>query len=293
VAPRLFEIVRDNATTYVYINGVLISSQAASGSQSAFDVFNFFKPVQVNTYFSGNCRLGDFVAYTTIPTDANRAYIRAGLAAKVGLGETLNVSTREAETGRVLVWDYRMGTWFVRDYQGKPITSLALEPGSTNVQGSGRVVLGVYDDADACTLWREDAGFDDADLSHVGTVLETGDIRLKGAQGGAAQAESSGLQNVRAMTLLGEVHGTPKLLVEESVNSSTTWTSKTAIDLAESEHWAWRYQTKLLRGGQHRYRLTEQQGDDGADVEGVAVSIMSLDVSTSGGAARVLPTNRG
>jgi hypothetical protein len=236
--------------------------------------------------------MGDWVAYSTIPSDADRAYIRAGLAARSGLGEKLGIPTYAAETGRVLVWDYRVGTWFVRNYQDQPIYSMALEDGDAGEGGSGRVVLGIYNDADAITLWREDAGWDDADAGHVATVLETGDIRLKGSQGGAMQAEALGLQRIRAINVYGTVRGGPELLCAESVDGGQTYESKDAVALTNSENWTYRYQTKRLRAQQHRLRLTEEAGATN-DCEGVAYAMLSLDCNPASGLARTLPTDRG
>lgn len=195
----------------------------------------------------------------------------------------------DSPTGRVLVFDYRVGAWFVRNYQGRPVSSMVLEPGDTAVEGAGRVVLGIYDADDGITLWREDAGFDDPD-GFVGTVLETGDIRLIGGQA-TTVGEAAGFQNIRSLMILGEVAASSKLLVEESYDSRGTWTSKPATTLSATDNFVTKYQTLRRRANTHAYRFTEQQATS-ADSEGIAYTLLSFDCDPKRGASRQRPTER-
>jgi hypothetical protein len=196
----------------------------------------------------------------------------------------------DSPTGRVLVFDYRIGVWFVRNYQGKPISSMVLEPGDTAVAGTGRVVLGIYDADDDLTLWREDGGWDDADGGFVSTILRTGDVRVAGGQA-ITLAEVAGRQNVRSITLLGSVTTAAKLLVEESYDSWATSTSKPATTLDATTALQFRYQTARRLANAHSFQFTEQEGA-AADVKGLSYTLLTIDCDSKRGASRVKPGDR-
>jgi hypothetical protein len=178
-----------------------------------------------------------------------------------------------AATGVVLAYDYDSDVWFVRSYQGNPISDMTLDDGD--------VIFGIYDSAAGLTLWKEDTGFDDADGSFVGTVLETGDIRL---------AAASGMQSMWRGTVLGKSTGRSILTVEESADGGAYMGRQ--FQLTTEDELERQYETFQRKAKRHRLRLTESTAGT-ADVEGVAYMVLTLDVAPLNGSTRSAAQVRG
>lgn len=185
-------------------------------------------------------------------------------------------------TGRVLVWDYRVQTWFVRNYQGKPVADMVLEDGDTAVAGAGRVVFGIYDDANDLTLWREDSGFDDADGSFVSWLLRTGDIRY---------ANGLGRHSVRRISLLGECVEGEAINVRESTDSGDTWTIVKSMSVATEQDMKRGWQSRKRKSAAHAYEIYSSQSS-AADSEGVALTALTIEGNPLRGATSLSQMER-
>lgn len=174
-------------------------------------------------------------------------------------------SLSPAPTGIVLAFDYAIGQWFTRTYRSAPISSMTIH--------RGNLAVGVYDDDDAATIWREDSGWDDATGAFVSTLLETGDIRLGGL---------GGMHTLNHLLVLGERKGTCQLQIREKVDGSSYSTPVTwALTSAEAElprH----YQTKQRKASTHRIELSETQSGGTVDTEGFAYTGLRLEAAPLG-----------
>lgn len=170
---------------------------------------------------------------------------------------------------RVLAFDYENKVWFVRNYQGKPISDMVID--------GDDVVFGVYDSAAGLTLWKEDAGFDDANGGYVGTTWELGDIR---------HAKASGLQSFWSATILGEAVAPCMLKVEEMADDGTyDFNAQYQVSRSESD-FARQYPVRQRKARKHRLRLSEVSTGT-ADTEGIAISMLTLELEPLGGASRL------
>lgn len=173
-------------------------------------------------------------------------------------------------TGRVLAYQYDIGQWFVREYAGKPVSSMVVH--------QGNLVLGIYEDAADCTVWREDAGWDDAEGNFVGWTIETGDLRLGGF---------AGMHRINHLTVLAERLGTCRLQIREQVDGGG-WSQPVAWNATTTEEEFLRhYQTMRPKGTAHRFEFRELQFGDVVDSEGLAVTGVSLAATQLSGATRL------
>ncbi len=180
-------------------------------------------------------------------------------------------------TGRVLAFDYSNRVWFVRNYQGNPISSMVVHDGA--------VVFGIYDSASSLTLWQEDSGFDDGDGSYVPRTIELGDYRLKNVMGH---------QEVGFATILGEAFGAELVTVSDSVDSGQTYSDgATFIANAAEPNFQRRYQTRYRKGASHRLKLVFAQNGSTVDTEGIGVIGMTLEGTALRGAARLPMSSQG
>lgn len=161
--------------------------------------------------------------------------------------------------GRILVYDYDSGAWFVWDYGEIPMSSLVLH--------RDKMAIGIPS-AESHVIWREDGGFDDPS-GYIATQLETGDIRLSGL---------AGYQAVQYANLLGTRLGSCDVTVEESIDSGSTWetSSSWSLDTAEPDLKR-RHTVRRRKSGQHRFRITESSSGT-VDTQGFAMNGMTLEV---------------
>jgi hypothetical protein len=176
-------------------------------------------------------------------------------------------------TGVVIAYDYDSDVWFVRDYQTRPISDMTLD--------GDDVVFGIYNSAAGLTLWREDDGFDDANLAFVSTTLETGDIRI---------AKASGLQSLWRSTILGECTGRVLLTISDSADGgayrSVVYKPSTLTEL-EIQH-----ETFQRKAKRHRLKFVETTAGT-ADVQGVAYLVCTLELAAMDGSTRSAQMVRG
>lgn len=176
-------------------------------------------------------------------------------------------------TGVVIVYDYDSDVWFTRNYQDKPISDMCLD--------GENVVFGVYDSDEALTLWVEDDGFDDADGSFVGTVVETGDLRF---------ANASGLHSLWRATLLGECAGVVSFTISDAADGDSY--HNVAYRTATRGEFEIQHEVLQRKAKKHRLKFTEGSAGT-ADVEGVAYMMCTLEMAAMGGSARLPRSLRG
>lgn len=166
-----------------------------------------------------------------------------------------------AGVGRILVYDYSVGQWFVWNYGEIPIGSIVLH--------LGKMVLAIPDSSETHKIWREDDGFDDPS-GFVGATLVTGGIALGGL---------AGYQAIQYVTLLGKRLGDCQLQIEESHDDANTWGTAKTWSLTEAETDLRRRYAMLKRKSTRvRYRITLLQAGETVDSEGAALNGMALEV---------------
>jgi hypothetical protein len=169
------------------------------------------------------------------------------------------VSESAGQAGRVIAYSYLHKQWFIRNYQGKGISSMT--------DHLGGVVFGVYDSDSAMTLWKEAAPFVDGNGSYIPWSLETGDIRLGGV---------GGRQSVWYLTLVGQVFARETLTISESIDGGQTFDGERIFAQPSAINtWERQYQVLNRKSDTIRIRMLSSQNTDAAS-RGIGLLSMKI-----------------